>query len=229
MRWIIWSFAAVVVCAKSASGQVGATRGLEVPTPSVYVTTGAGLHIAEDIFDGSTGTVWNFATAAIFRAAVEKRVGSSVTLGVAAARSKLPLLYSLRSGTEPSETSCTDQAANRCDATATVTQLMATIGVVPGGGRGRIEQVLTIGLGVQNTDNFVEDATGRRLAPLDGDTDFLISVGFGIGFNITERLRISIVQDAGYIMHQRTGLSGERSAFHRVIGTRLGLTLGLGG
>jgi hypothetical protein len=184
--------------------------------PPVAVTAGIGfLYYAETIFDCSTGSVWDFGTALQYRGSVELRIGGQATVGLTAAHAKVPMRYLVTSG---GASTCGGPLVNSCDATSDYTSVYATFS---SGGSYGLHQILQIGLGISFFDNFREDDTGASLAPFSGDKDFSMTVGYGFGYGVSNRLSFALIQDAGLIMHQRTGLSGNSDTFHQHLVTRL--------
>jgi hypothetical protein len=192
--------------------------------PSVFVQSSIGFMQAETIFDGSSGAAWDFGSALQFRVSLEKSIGQGSSVGVAVARASMPLNYNvLRSG--DGTTGCTDPNAIRCSAEATLTTLGLTF---TASGTTGFHQVLNLNAGVNILDDFREDGTGKELAPIGGDKDLYISAGFGAGYGISNHFAVTLVQDAGFLLHQRTGLEGDRNDFHRVLITRLSLRIAFG-
>jgi hypothetical protein len=135
------------------------------------------------------------------------------------------MAYRRISQLEPAPQGCTAALASSCNATSNVQTIVLSFSA---GGSYGFHQILNLGIGAMIFGDFREDATGVALAPASGDTDFLLNLGYGIGFGVSNRVSIAVVQDAGFVMHQRTGLSGDRDSFHQILVTRLGLRLALG-
>ena len=221
MRFILAVFM-LAGTVSSASGQIiRAPRGGEPPW---IITATLGFLQAETIFDGSTGSAWDFGSALQYRVAVERRLGDQAALGVSVAQASVPLRYFLAGESTPSTTPCAGSSSS-CDASSDMVTVAASFSA---GGSYGLHQILNLGLGISFFDNFREDGSGQELAPLSGDKDFYMNLGYGLGYGISNRLAVALVQDASFIVHQRTGLSGNSSSFHRLLVTRLGLRLSLG-
>jgi hypothetical protein len=222
MRFLVATLV-LLGAASPAGGQI--IRAPSGDPPWIITGTIGFLHSAETIFDGSTGSVWDFGSAVQYRVSLERRVAERVGIGLSLSQANVPLVYSLSGSDTPSTTSCAGPSSVRCDATTDLTTVALSLSA---GGDYGLHQILQIGIGVSFFDNFTEDGTGQHLAPLSGDKDFHLAVGYGIGYGISNRLSFSLVQDAWIILHQRTGLAGNRDSFHQLLVTRLGLRLALG-
>jgi len=221
MRRILQALCLTVISSPVATAQIIRSPG---GSPPIALYTSVGLTYAETIFDGTTASAWDFGSALQLRAAVEMSVANGATLGVAYSRASMPMRYSVI-GIVPSETSCTNLTSGYCNASANLSTITASF---TAGGSYGFHQILNLGVGMSILDDFREDNTNKALAPLDGDKDFFLAFGYGVGFGISNRLAISIVQDAGVILHQRTGLEGNRDSYHQLLITRLGFRLALG-
>jgi hypothetical protein len=167
--------------------------------------------------------VWDFGSALQYRVAVEKRIAQSLNLGVTYGYSQVPLRW--RPSASNPGTSC-QATSPSCDATVDHTTIAVSLSSGTSYG---LHQILNIAVGAVLFDNFREDATGQQLPPSSVDTDFFFTIGYGIGIGFSRRFSASIVQDYGFVVHQRSGLQGNFDAFQNVASFRLGLRVGLGG
>jgi hypothetical protein len=76
--------------------------------------------------------------------------------------------------------------------------------------------------------NFREEGNGTRLAPLASDSDFFFAAGYGLGVGLSNRIALSVVQEYGFTVHQKTGLEGNADTFIQGSTTRLSIKIGLG-
>jgi hypothetical protein len=77
--------------------------------------------------------------------------------------------------------------------------------------------------------NLHRDSDGLKLAPTGGNVDPFFTFGYGFGYAFNPTTQISIVQDYGLVLHERTGLSNDQSNTLTQRTTRLNFRLGLGG
>ena len=188
--------------------------------PRVWTSLGASFYQMDGIVDGSSDSVWDLEvnSGIQYRGAIEWGIRNQTSLGVTGTYVSLPFRYYARSAETPPETSC-----NGCGADVNISSLVLSLHV--GGGPG-LHQVIEAQAGVTRFADFRAD-DGRELAPLDGDSDASLAVGYGIGYSFSNRLQVTVVQDFGVLFHQRTGLSsGEGSTIQQRV-TRLGLRYGL--
>jgi hypothetical protein len=222
MRRMFFAMSLIPACACVAGAQIIRSPRSD---PPVIVHAAVALLQIETIFDGSSGSAWDFGSALQYRISVEKRIGAGSSLGVAVTRASVPLRYNPLPVITPTGLSCTDPGAGSCDASASLTTIALNF---TGGGSQGFHQILNLGAGVSIFDDFEEDGTGKSLAPIDGDKDFYLAVGFGVGFGLSDHFAVSLVQDAGVVLHQRTGLSGNRDSFRQLLATRLGFRFAFG-
>jgi hypothetical protein len=193
--------------------------------PAVWGSIGVALFQTQSIIDGRTNSVWYLdgSSAAQYRGSIEKGIGNQSTIGITGTYARVPFEYRVRSDDEPvpsPENSCA-----RCDARVDVSSLALSFHA--GGGLG-LHQVIEAQAGVTRFTGLRAD-DGRKLAPLSGDTDLSFALGYGFGYALSPRLQIALVQDFGFVLHQRDGLrGGDRSTIQQRT-TRLGVRYGLVG
>jgi hypothetical protein len=96
-----------------------------------------------------------------------------------------------------------------------------------GGGVG-LHQVLEASAGALAYRNLKNDSNDEPLAPVNGNIDPYFTFGYGFGYTFNPSTQLSIVQDFGLALHERTGLTSEDSntLTHRTI--RLNFRYGFG-
>jgi hypothetical protein len=194
----------------------------DTSAPSVWASATVGLLQAETIVDGRTNASWDFADNVVqYRATLETAFAGGATAGVQA--SWAPAVAATVRALGLADRPVLDGCQPECAASADLLGVEA-FGRI-GGGPG-LHQVIEAQAGVTRFANFRAD-DGRDLAPLDGDRDLSLAVGYGIGYSVSNQLQVTLVQDFGVLFHQRTGLgSGEGSTIQQRV-TRLGLRYGL--
>lgn len=187
------------------------------PQPSVWFAAGVGLFNANGVDDGGTGSRWDFgeASSAQYRASIEKAVQGSASIGATATYTRIPFTYSGPSGS---------MSCSQCAAHLDAVSLGASFHV--GGGTG-LHQVLEGSAGVIQYRNLQRDSDGSRLAPEDGSIDPYFTFGYGFGYAFNPSMHVSVVQDFGLGLHERTGLTSEQSNTLRQRTIRLNFRYGL--
>jgi hypothetical protein len=184
--------------------------GLQAPT--VWVSAGAALQQAFSVTDGTTGTQWQFGSATMYEASLEKALASGMTIGVRGSTALVPLNYA--------------GPAVTFDADARVSQMFGTLRLTSGQG---FHTVLELSAGATYYSEFRARSTGMKLEPLAGDTDFSFAFGYGFGYSFSPRVSVDVVQDVATSVHQKTGLSAGDDSTVRIQGTRIMGRIGLGG
>lgn len=190
----IIAFLMVASFASVADGQV--RRRVPRPaTPSVWGSLSAGLFNANDVSDGESNSTWDFGRASTpqFRAAIEKSVSNTISVGAAATYAHVPFTFR-------------GDACGACAAHLDVVTAGASFHV--SGGQG-FHQVLEGSAGVLQYRNLQADDDGTKLVPDNTDAYFTFGYGFGYGFR--PNFRVSVVQDFGLALHERDGLTSEQS------------------
>ena len=181
--------------------------------PPYWVGVSIGLAQASSVHDGTTGSQWQFGTAAQYRATLEKRLQPGVSIGVSAGFATVPLTY----------TGSSAGCVGGCDAKADIMQLHALFHA--GSGMG-LHQIVELGLGTTGYSNFRTEFGGTKLAPTSADYDLSFAFGYGFGYGLSAKSALEVVQELGTAIHQRTGLSGGESSLPRLYTTRLGVRFG---
>ena len=190
----------VILIAVPAQSQVR-RRVPRAPEPAAWATVSVGLFNGNDVSDGRTESVWDFGRASNpqYRASLEKAISSTASIGGTAAYVRAPFTYFGPGG----ESSCT-----RCAAHLDIATLGASVHV--GGGLG-LHQVIEASAGALAYRNLKRDDTGEKLAPVNGNIDPYFTFAYGFGYTLNPTAQLSIVQEFGLALHERTGLTSEDS------------------
>lgn len=205
--------ATILFWATSMQAQVR-RRGPIANEPTFWVQLGAGVYGANGISDGATNSTWDFGegTDWQYRLAAEKVLQNQFSLGGVLTYVNVPFVY-------------TGNACGRCDAHLDLTTVGASFHA--GGGTG-LHQVLEVSAGAALYRNLHRDSDGTKLPPTGGNVDPFVTFGYGFGYAFNPTMQISIVQDYGLVLHERTGLSNEQSNTLTQHTTRLNFRMGLG-
>ena len=196
----IFAAALLISFATTADAQVR-RRVPRVPEPAAWVSAGIGLFNGNDVSDGSTESTWDFGRArnTQYRASFEKAVSRTASIGLTGSYVRLPFTYI---GNGPAA-SC-----SRCAAHMDMIAAAASFHV--GGGTG-LHQVLEGSAGALQYRNFRRDSDKASLAPSNGNIDPYFTVGYGFGYSFDAITQVSVVQDFGIALHERSGLTSEQS------------------
>lgn len=200
----------------AADGQVRKRTPLPAE-PATWVTVSAGLFNGNTVSDGVTQSTWNLgqATNPQLRVAAERSLQgqSQISVGVAGTYQHAPFTYSGASG---------------CSGCAAHLDLMSLgLSFHAGGGIG-LHQVLEASAGALFYRNLKRDSNNAPLPPIGGNVDPYFTFGYGFGYTMNPTTQISVVQDFGLALHERTGLSSEQSNTLRLRTIRLNLRYGFG-
>lgn len=189
-----------------------------VPEPSTWVSLGIGLFNGNGVSDGATSSTWDFGQASNpqFRGSLEKAINPTTSIGATGTYVKAPFTYIGPGGAA----SCT-----RCAAHLDVVSLGASFHV--GGGIG-LHQVLEASAGALQYRNLRRDSDGAALAPSGGNVDPYFTFGYGFGYTFNPAMQVSVVQDFGLGLHERTNLTSEQSNTLRQRTLRMNLRYGFG-
>jgi hypothetical protein len=194
----------------------------DTSTPSVWLSATLGLLQAETIVDGRTNASWDFADNVVqYRATLETAFPGGATAGVQAswAPAVATTVRALGLGERPVLAGCQPECAASADLLG-----VEAFGRV-GGGPG-LHQVIELSAGVQQLRNLRLDG-GATLAP-ERDSDLHAAVAYGIGYSLTPRAAIALVQEFGIVKHQRDFLPRDRNGLTQQRATRLTVRFGSG-
>jgi hypothetical protein len=205
----------------SAAANAQVRRRAPIPAePQSWVTASIGLFNGNTVADGRTGSEWRLgeATDAQFRLAAERELQgqSHISVGVAGTFTHAPFTYVSNGGAN----SC-----SQCAAHLNMSSLGASFHA--GGGLG-LHQVLEASAGALLYSNLKRDSDGASLAPTGGNVDPYFTFGYGFGYTINPTTQVSVVQDFGFALHERTGLTSEQSNSLRLRSIRLNFRYGFG-
>ncbi len=210
----------LMVCAPSLFAQ-RRIPGMRVAEPSTWFTAGVGLFTGNGVNDGATQSAWDFGSSTNFqyRASLERSIGNQSAIGLVGTYVQVPFNYESSALVPPPE-SCT-----RCEAHLDMMTLSATFHM--GGGRG-IHQVVEANGGVVWYRNLTRDSDGGTLAPTGGNMDPIFSIGWGLGYGLSENTTINLVQDYGIALHEKKGLANGVSNTNTIRALRLSARFGFG-
>ncbi len=190
------------------------------PEPQSWISGSVGLFNGNTVADGNTRSEWRLgeATDAQFRLAAERELQgqSHIAVGVVGTFMHAPFTYVGSAGTN----SCT-----QCAAHLNMTSLGASFHA--GGGIG-LHQVIEASAGALLYSNLKRDSDGTSLAPTGGNVDPYFTFGYGFGYTINPTTEVSVVQDFGFALHERTELTSEQSNSLRLRSIRLNFRFGFG-
>ncbi len=212
------SLAAAALAGSMMAGAVPAAAQIikisERREPLLFASLSVGYIQLPRVNDGSTGTSWDFSSAAQYRGSLEWGLKNRTGVGVAATYARAPLGYYDGGACAP------------CNAHATLWSMAALLHI--GGGPGA-HQIIDVALGTTGYSGFKRDAGGAALAPIGTDLDFSFGIGYGLGYSFSERSELMLVQEYVTVLHQRRGLPGGTDIMSQQYVTRVGMRLGMGG
>ena len=188
--------ALLVIAAVPAESQVR-RRVPRVPEPQLWVSGSIGLFNGNDVSDGETGSTWDFGRASNpqYRLSLEKAIGRTTSIGATGTYVHAPFRYN-------------GPDCSGCPAHLDVATLGASFHVGAGTG---LHQVLEASAGALKYLNLKRDSDGSKLDPVDGNIDPYFTFGYGFGYSINPAMQVSVVQEFGLAIHERTGLTSEDS------------------
>ena len=211
---LILALAALPVHAGGAQIIRGGGR-FTVKDPQLWVSGGIGWQQGWSVFDGATGTQWDFSDAVAYGASVERTLTGGTTLALRGTTARVPVAY------VPTRGSITALQAD-----ANVSQ--AYVGIHVANGRG-FHSVLELGAGATIYSGFKQRGSSQPLPPDKADADFAFVFGYGLGYSFSPSFSVDVVQDLATSLHQKTGLAAGESSSSRLSGTRLVARYGFGG
>jgi len=214
-------FGFLLLAATASTSEAQVRRRTPLPAePESWVTLSAGLFNGNTVSDGATRSSWDLgqATNPQLRIAAERSLQgqSHISVGLAGTYTHAPFTYTGPGGAA----SCTSCAAHMD---------LVSLGVSfhAGGGIG-LHQVLEASAGAIQYRNLKRDSDNSALAPIGGNVDPYFTFGYGFGYTVNPNTELSVVQDFGLALHERTGLSSGQSNTLRLRTIRLNLRYGFG-
>lgn len=182
--------------------------------PTMWGSLSLGLYGANGISDGQTASTWDFGNGTDwqYRASLEKALQNQFSIGGVATHVKVPFVYS-------------GSNCDRCGAHLDLTSIGASFHA--GGGPG-LNQILEASAGAAMYRNLRRDSDGQQLPPTGGNIDPFFTFGYGFGYTFNPTMQVSIVQDYGLVLHERTGLANDQSNTLTQRTTRLNFRMGFG-
>lgn len=184
--------------------------------PGLWISGGYAYGQPGAYADGRSRTTWSFADGFVPSLALELPLGrGGTTFGVSASQGDFPLRYDAEG--------LTGTCSAGCDAKARIRTLA---GMIRAGGGAGLHQVLEISGGVTEYSNF-RTAGG---AGLEQETrkNGTLTLGYGFGFPISQRLHAALVQDFGLVFRSREGLAADAPRTVQNHATRLSIRFGFG-
>lgn len=212
-RRMLVALALMLVSAAAADAQIIDSRQVGTGEPVAWTSLSLGWLQHGGLCDPDSNSCWNFGSAPQFRATFDMPVGRGATVGLAGTTSRVPLVYDggLLSG------------CNRCDADANVSQILGNLRIGDGNG---LHQVIDISAGMTIFSNFRTTTNGTKLDPARTVSSFTFGVGYGVGYSLSRRFQMFVVQDWGLVIHKR--MSGQTNNTANQTTTRIGARYGMG-
>ena len=185
--------------------------------PTAYTSLSIGLLDVGSIADERSGSDWIFGQGVEWRFTLDYAIQNQSGVGVTVVYATAPLDY-----IPPSSGNATCPFG--CEATAEIWSVMG--GFHAGGGQG-VHQVLEIDAGATHFGRFRTDDGDQEIDVGDQRWDLSVSIGYGLGIGLSDRLSITLVQDYGLIFHSDRS-SGSESRYAQKRTTRLGVRYGMG-
>lgn len=184
-------------------------------SPAAYASLGIGWLQQQGFCDKDSGDCWDFGNAPQWRASFELPLGTGGSAwGIAGTLARVPLQY-IGTGLV---NSCT-----RCDADATVSQIMGLFKM--SGGQG-FHQVIDVAAGAVMFSNFRESSGGGRLGTGKTTTRFGGTLAYGFGYGFSPRSEFFVEQEYGLIILPRQTGSNQNTVQQQTL--RIGARFGLG-
>ena len=205
--------ALVLIASTEANAQIR-RRTAVTNEPTMWGSLSLGLYGANGISDGQTASTWDFGNGTNwqYRASLEMALQNQFSIGGVATYVKVPIIYS-------------GPGCNQCGAHLDLTSIGASFHA--GGGPG-LNQILEASTGAAMYRNIRRDSDGQQLAPTGGNIDPFFTFGYGFGYTFNTTTQVSIVQDYGLVLHERTGLANNQSNTLTQRSTRLNFRIGFG-
>ena len=185
--------------------------------PAAYASLGLGWQRMDGFCDKTSGDCWDFGNSGApqWRASFEVPLGyGGSAWGVVGTLARAPLTY-IGSGLL---NSCA-----RCDADATVSQILGLFKMSGGSG---FHQVIDVTAGAIMFSNFRQSTDGSRLGTGKTTARFTGALAYGFGYGFSPRSEIFVEQEYGLIFLPRTPGNNQNTANQQTL--RVGARFGLG-
>ena len=184
--------------------------GRRVAAQGMPTVVGGGIGIIQGfaVNDGSTGSTWRFGTTLGYLATIEKPTQSGILLGLEGMYATPSFAY--------------ESAPGSTNATGRIMQAAL---LLHSPNEYAFHGAYQLTLGGTGFSGFRDQTTGARLGPTSTDWDFSFTLGYGLGFGISSRTSIEVLQEVGWILHQQTGLAAGSGSYPRIALTKLAGTI----
>lgn len=206
---------AIVAHTAVAGGQI--MRRQAATTAPNWIAGGVAIFQAFTLQDGTTQSEWRFDSGLGYTASFEHPTQSGLLMGIQGTYATPRVIITtfptvVTPGFPPA-------CASSCDATGTITQIMA---LVHSGNGYSFHPAYELTVGATGFSNFRDRTTGAKLGPPGTDYDFSFAIGYGLGFGLSSNVAIEAMQEIGTVLHQKTGLPAGTGNYPRIGVTRLG-------
>lgn len=198
-----------------------------------WISAGAAAAGLGPVKDGPSASQWDFGGDPrwLLRGTLEKAMGATTTIGLAASFGNVDFGYSNLEGAPvldpmPGDTS----SVTRCQSSGCTGQLdlWGLQAVLRGGGSNDgLYQVVEATAGVNSFRNLTVKSDGAAL-PIENTIDYNASIGYGIGFAFSSDFHVAFVQDFGIAWHRGEMLPEGTGRTYRTRNSRVTLRYGLG-
>lgn len=198
-----------------------------------WVSAGAAAAGLGPVKDGPSGSEWDFGGDPrwVLRGTIEKAMGATTTLGVAASFGNVDFGYGALDGAPPFDPMPGDTSSvTRCRVAGCTGQLdlWGLQAMLRGGGSNDgLYQVVEATAGVNSFRNLTVKSDGAAL-PIENTIDYNASLGYGIGFAFSSDFHVAFVQDFGIAWHRGEMLPEGTGRTYRTRNSRVTLRYGLG-
>ncbi len=212
--------AGVTLLAISASAQAQLIDMGDYRAPKMHASASSSMLILTSIVDGVTASTWDFRAAQHHRASLDITIGDATSVGLVVGYASVPTSFSRRRPIFDSS-SCRDSCDVKADFWSAALSLH--VGDKPG-----FHQILEGTIGFNSLGNF-RHTSDEKVGPASRDIDFSFSIGCGLGYSVSRRLQINLVQDLGFSVHGKSGsVDTPTNSLNPMLITRLGIRAGIG-
>ena len=216
-RLSVVALVAVAAALPAADAQRRAPRANADVDPGYWVGISLGYLEGMNVYDGASGSTWQFGYTSQIRATFEKTIQRGVTAGLSAGFSTAPLTHQ-SDGAFSSSGSC----GGTCLADADIAQYLA---FVRGGGGLGFHPLYNVEAGVTQFSNFRDRSAESALPPTMPAYDFTFGLGGGLGYGFTPTIDGYVGEQFDVILHP-AGSSTTTASAPRQFTFRAGVRVG---
>lgn len=224
-----------VLLAPPASAQLRGDpnrRAVSAGPSAWWISGGVNAMRLGTVNDGASGSSWGFQGDPRWQArgVVEKAIGPSTTLGVAASYGAVDFRYQPLTGSAPPEIVDPTPAVQLCRSEGCVGEVdfwSALLVLRGGGATSGLFQVVEGAAGLTGYRNHRTKDEADVLVTT-GTQDFTVGLGYGLGYALSSDLHVTLVQDFGFAWHTGEALPPGVRRTYEIRGTRLTLRYGFG-